>query len=138
MTPGHLVYRVSYLDFICMSLEANQMPKKGIFGYDMKHTKMNEWSREDSSPHSDLMGHLNFSNLYWLKSLAKAILVVNMKVVESIWIDFENRHCTKFSIYSGYMMKGLNYTEILYTERLIKQLIFLIFRWSWWLARVRS
>ena len=30
------------------------MPKKGAFGYDMKHTKMNEWSEEDSSSHSNL------------------------------------------------------------------------------------
>ena len=30
------------------------MPKMGAFGYDMQHTKMNEWSREDSSTHSDL------------------------------------------------------------------------------------
>ena len=39
---GHLVCGVSYFDFICTGLEVNQMPKKGAFGYDMKHTKMNK------------------------------------------------------------------------------------------------
>ena len=60
MTPDHLVYEVSYFDFICTGLEANQMPKKGAFVYDMKHIKMNEWFREDSSPHSDLKGYISF------------------------------------------------------------------------------
>ena len=51
------------------------MPKKDAFGYDMKHTKMDDLSREDSSPHNDLRGYISLvSNLYWLKSLAKAIL----------------------------------------------------------------
>ena len=40
------------------------MPKKGVFGYDMKHAKMNEWSREDSSPHSDLRGHISHVPTY--------------------------------------------------------------------------
>ena len=40
------------------------MPKKDVFGYDMKHTKMNEWSREDSSPHSDLRGHISLVSTY--------------------------------------------------------------------------
>ena len=40
------------------------MPKKGVFGYDMKHTKMNEWSREDSSPYSDLRGHISLVSTY--------------------------------------------------------------------------
>ena len=79
------------------------MPKKDAFRYDMKYTKMNEWYREDSSSHSDLKGNISLVPiLYWLKSLAKVILVVNIEVMKLIWIDFENRHCTKFSIYSGY------------------------------------
>ena len=64
MTPSHLVGGESYFDFICTSLEANYMPKKGAFGYDMKHTKMNEWSREDLSPHSDLRGHISLIPTY--------------------------------------------------------------------------
>ena len=58
MTPGHFVYGMSYFNFIDMSLEANQMPKEDAFGYDMKHMKMNEWFREDSSSHSDLRGYI--------------------------------------------------------------------------------
>ena len=65
MTPGHLVCGVSYFDFICTGLKENQMPKKDSFRYDMKHTKMNKWSREDSSSHSDLKGHISLVlNLY--------------------------------------------------------------------------
>ena len=64
MTPCHLVYGVLYFDFICKGLEANQMPKKGAFEYDMKHTKMNGWSKEDSSPHSDLRGHISLVQTY--------------------------------------------------------------------------
>ena len=30
------------------------MLKNDVFGYDMKHTKMNEWFRKDSLAHSDL------------------------------------------------------------------------------------
>ena len=40
------------------------MPKKGVFRYDMKNMKMNEWSREDSSSHSDLRGHVSFVPIY--------------------------------------------------------------------------
>ena len=64
MTPGHFVCGVSYFDFIYTSLEVNNMPKKGAFGYDMKHTKMNEWSKEDSLPHSDLRGHISLVPTY--------------------------------------------------------------------------
>ena len=54
---------MSYFDFICTSLEANQRPKNGVLGYDMKHTLMNEWSKEDSSSHSDLRGHIHLFQL---------------------------------------------------------------------------
>ena len=64
MTPSHLVCGVSSFDFIYTGLEVNQMPKKGAFGYDMKHAKMNEWFREDSSPHSDLRGHISHVPTY--------------------------------------------------------------------------
>ena len=63
MTPGHFVCGVSYFDFIYTVLEVNQMPKKGAFGYDMKNTKMNDWSRKDSSSHSDLRGHIHLFQL---------------------------------------------------------------------------
>ena len=102
MTPGHLVFGMSCLDFICTGLEANQMPKKSAFGYYMKHTKMNEWSRKDSSPHSDLRGHIPLVPTYIDWNPWPSDLVVNIEVVELIWIDFENRHCLKFSIYSRY------------------------------------
>ena len=45
-TSGHLIYELSYFDFICTGLEANQMPKKDAFGYDMKHAKIDEWLKE--------------------------------------------------------------------------------------------
>ena len=60
----HLVCGVSCFDFIYTDLEANQMPKKSAFEYDMKHTKMNEWSREDSSPHTDLTRHISLVPTY--------------------------------------------------------------------------
>ena len=62
--PCHLMCGVSYFDFICIGLEANQMPKKGAFGYNIKYTKMNEWSKEDSSPYSDLRGHISLVSTY--------------------------------------------------------------------------
>ena len=37
------------------------MPKKDAFGYGMKHTKVDEQSREDSSSHSDIRGHISFA-----------------------------------------------------------------------------
>ena len=40
------------------------MSKKDAFGYDMKHTKMNEWFREDLSPHNDLRGHISLALTY--------------------------------------------------------------------------
>ena len=52
------------VDFICTSLEANQMPKKGAFRYEMKHAKMNEWSEEDLSPYSDLKGYISLVTTY--------------------------------------------------------------------------
>ena len=64
VTSGHLVCGVSHFDFICTGLKVNKMPKNGAFGYDMKHTKMNEWSRENSSPHSDLKGHISLVPTY--------------------------------------------------------------------------
>ena len=128
---GHLVCGVSYIDFICTGLEANQIPKNSAFGYDMKHMKMNEWSRDDSSPYSDLKGHISLV-------LGQGDFSCQNRTCGTSMNRFENRHCTKFSIYLGYMMKGLNYTKIQYTERLIKPLIFLTFGWSWWLARVCS
>ena len=64
MTPGHLVCGVSYFDFIYMGLKANQMPKKGVFGYDMQRTKMNESFKKDSSSHSDLRGHISLIPTY--------------------------------------------------------------------------
>ena len=64
MTLGHLVCGVSYFDFICTGLEANWMPKKDASRYDMKHTKMNEWFKEDSSTHSDLRGHISLVPTY--------------------------------------------------------------------------
>ena len=128
MTSGHLMCGMSYFDFICTSLEANQRPKNGVLGYDMKHTKMNEWSKEDSSSHSDLRGHISLVSTYidwstWLRQFWD----VNMEVVELIWIEFESRHFVKLSIYSGYMMKRLNYIKILTLKGWSNQLIFLIF-----------
>ena len=121
MTLGHLVYGMSYFDFICTGLEANQMPKNDALGYGIKHRKMNEWSREDSSPHSDLRGYISFvPSLYWLKSFLRRFWEVNIEAIGLMWIKFESRHYAELSIYLRYMMKGLNYTEILYTERLIK------------------
>ena len=40
------------------------MPKMGVFGYDMKYTKINEWFRKDSSSHSDLKGHISLVPTY--------------------------------------------------------------------------
>ena len=40
------------------------MPKKGAFGYDMKNTKMNDWSRKDSSPYSDSSEHISLVPTY--------------------------------------------------------------------------
>ena len=34
--------------------------------------------------------------------------------------DVMSKHCTMLMLYLGYMVKGLNYTKILYAERLIK------------------
>ena len=34
--------------------------------------------------------------------------------------DVMSRHYTMLMLYSGYMVKGLNYIEIMYAERLIK------------------
>ena len=97
------------------------MLKNDVFGYDMKHTKMNECFREDSLLHSDLRGHISLVPTYidW-SPWPKAILVVNIEVVDLIWLEFESKHFFKLLIYSGYMIKGLNYTKILYTKRLIK------------------
>ena len=36
--------------------------------------------------------------------------------------DAMNRHYTMLMLYPGYMVKGLNYTKILYAERLIKSI----------------
>ena len=63
---------------------------------------------------------------------------VNIKVVWVIWIEFETRHFAKLSIYLGYMMKGLNYTEILYTKRLMKPVDFLNIWMVMMVAEVRS
>ena len=79
------------------------MPKRGAFGYDIKHSKMNEWSKKDSSPYSDLKGYISLIPTYIDKSpWPRRFWDVDMKVEELIWIDFENRRCTKFSIYSEY------------------------------------
>ena len=59
MTPSHFLCGMSYFDFICTGLEANQMPKKDALGYDIKHAKMNEWSREDSSHQNDIKGYIS-------------------------------------------------------------------------------
>ena len=64
MTLVHFVCGVSYFDFICMSLKANELLKKGAFGYDMKYTKMNKWSIEDSSSHNDLRGYISLVPTY--------------------------------------------------------------------------
>ena len=123
VTPSHLVCRMSYFDFIYTSLEANQMSKKDAFGYDMKHTKMNEWSKKDSSPYNDLREHISLALTYinW-NSWPRWFWDVNKEVMELIWIEFESRYFAKLSIYSGYMIKWLNYTDILYTKRFIKSI----------------
>ena len=58
MTLGYLVWGVAYFDFICIGLEVLQMPKKGAFGYDMNHAKVDEWSREDS-PLQVILGEIS-------------------------------------------------------------------------------
>ena len=50
---------LSYFDFICTGLEANQMLKNDAFRHDVKHMKMNEWYIEDSPFHSDLRGYIS-------------------------------------------------------------------------------
>ena len=117
VTPGHLVCGESYFDFICTVWRRTRYLKRVFF----RHTTMNEFSKKDWSPHSDLRGHISLVPTYidwsfWLRQF----WVVNIELVELIWIEFESRHFAKLSIYSRYMMKGLNYTEILYNERLIK------------------
>ena len=47
-----------------MGLEANQIPKKGAFGFDMKYANMNEWFRKDSSSYNDLKGHISLVPTY--------------------------------------------------------------------------
>ena len=37
------------------------MLKRDIFGYDIKHAKVDEQSRKDLSPYSDIKGHISFA-----------------------------------------------------------------------------
>ena len=58
MIPGYLVWGAWYFDFISTGLEVLQMPKKGAFGYDMNHAKVDEWSRDDS-PLQVILGEIS-------------------------------------------------------------------------------